>query len=169
MVGVLWLGTTVAIAAQPADFRLQQLDGSWFRLADNLGQKVIYINFWATWCTPCRREMPHLQQMHEELGDQGLMVIGINTDPASNKSKIKPFAKRHKLSYPTLLDPDNNVHDTYNSTRELPFAILVDRQGNIHKTYAGYRTGDEKLLLEDIQKLLSVPESVPATADRAAD
>ena len=54
------------------------------------------------------------------LADQGLLVIGVNTDPASNKSRVKPFAKRHKVSYLTLLDPDNNVHDTYNSTRELP-------------------------------------------------
>jgi peroxiredoxin len=162
LVGALLIAASTASAARPADFKLQDLDGDWFRLGDHLGQEVIYINFWATWCNPCRREMPHLQKMHEELADQGLLVIGVNTDPASNKSKVRPFAKRHKVSYLTLLDPDNNVHDTYNSTRELPYAILIDRRGEIYKTYAGYRTGDEKLLLQDVQKLLSRAEGAPA-------
>jgi peroxiredoxin len=150
-------------AAPPPDFRLKDTKGELFRLNDHLGKDVMYITFWATWCVPCRREMPELQKMSDELADQGFMVITINTDPAAAKSKIQPFLKRHKLKLLTLLDPDNNVHDKFNPTRELPYAILVDRKGEVHKTYAGYRKGDEDLLRRDVEKLLAeVPQGTEA-------
>jgi len=134
--GAAWAGNP------PPEFRLQDLDGDWITLSEQLGEDVVYVTFWATWCVPCRREMPHLQELYEEFGEQGFTIIGVNTDPPATTSKIKPFVKRHRVGYPTLLDPDNNVLDTYNTTRELPYAILIDRQGDIHKSYAGYRTGD---------------------------
>jgi peroxiredoxin len=153
VIGVLALGVAAAAAAGQQDFKLKDVDGNTFRLADHKGE-VIYVSFWATWCVPCRRELPLLESMYAELKDQGLLVVGVNTDPAANKSKIKPFVNQYKFSFPTVLDPDNNVLDTYNPTRELPYGLLIDRSGNLHKTYAGYRTGDEELLRADIMKLL---------------
>ena len=156
--------------AAEQDFKLKDLDGDWFRLSEHQGE-VVYVTFWATWCVPCRRELPLLEKMYGELADQGLLVVGVNTDPAANKSKIKPFASRYRLTFPTVLDPDNNVHDTYNPSRELPYDLLIDREGNLHKTYAGYRTGDEELLREDILKLLAAGGEAPAAegGDAAAD
>ena len=154
LAGVLLFAAMPTSAASPTKFRLQDIDGEWFDLSDHLGKEVIYISFWATWCSPCRRELPHLEKMYQELGDQGFLVVSVNTDPVATKRKIKPYVKRHKFTFPVVLDPDNNVHEKYNPTRELPFAILVDSEGNIHETYAGYRSGDEIFLREEVGKLL---------------
>lgn len=158
---VRWVAATVALAALAGgafaaqqDFKLKDLEGDWFRLADQQGQ-VVYVTFWATWCVPCRRELPLLQEMYTDLADEGLLVVSVNTDPAANKSKIKPFVNRYRLTFPTVLDPDNNVLDTYNPSRELPYGLLIDRDGNLVKTYAGYRTGDEELLRQDIMALIA--------------
>jgi len=164
LVGLMLLTCSRAEAGNAPDFKLKDLAGQWFRLDDHVGQKVIYVSFWATWCVPCRREMPHLEALWQELGDDGLLVVGVNTDPASARSKIKPYIQRHRLSYLTVLDPDNNVLDTYNPTRELPYAVLIDHEGNIFKTFSGYRTGDEKIVEEYIRQLLDQPESSADTA-----
>jgi len=152
---VLILSVGNASAGPPPDFRLQDLDGNWFTLSEHLGDGVAYVTFWATWCVPCRREMPYLQALYEELGDEGLTIIGVNTDPPGTTSKIKPFVKRYKISYTTVLDPDNNVLDKYNPTRELPYAVLIDRSGNVHEIFPGYRKGDEMLLREKVEALLA--------------
>jgi len=153
---VLLVGTW-ASAARPTDFKLKDLDGNWFRLDDHLGHDVIYITFWATWCAPCRRELPELQKMYDELGSQGLLVVAVNTDPSSSQSQVKSWVKQRKFSFPFILDPDNNVLDTYNPSRNLPFGILIDRQGNVVQTYAGYRAGEEALLKEKVAGLLAAP------------
>jgi len=149
------VGSSINVSAgAPPDFRLKDLDGDWFSLSENLAGNVVYISFWATWCVPCRREMPHLEKLHQEFSEQGLTMIGINTDPPGTTSKIKPYIKRYKISYTTLLDPNNNVLDKYNPTRELPYAVLVDRAGNVVQVFPGYRTGDEEVLEEKIIELL---------------
>ncbi len=153
--GFLLLAAMPLSAGSPTTFRLQDVNNDWFNLNDHLGKEVIYISFWATWCNPCRRELPHLEKMYKELGDQGFLVVSVNTDPVATKSKIKPYVKRHKFTFPVVLDPDNNVHEKYNPGRELPFAVLVDREGNIHKTYVGYRSGDEVFLKQEVEQLLN--------------
>jgi len=157
--------TGTAPAASPPDFKLKDLKGDWFTLSDHLGEDVIYVTFWATWCVPCRREMPHLQEMADDFSDQGFLVIGVNTDPPATKSKIKPYLKRIKITYPTVLDPNNNVLDKYNPTRELPYAVLIDRTGNVHEIFPGYRAGDEIRLRKAVELLL---ESNPAEDQSAS-
>ncbi len=160
------VGSSVNVSAgAPPDFRLKDLDGNWFSLSENLDGNVAYISFWATWCVPCRREMPHLEKLHQEFGDQGFTMIGINTDPPGTTSKIKPYIKRYKISYTTLLDPNNNVLDKYNPTRELPYAVLVDRKGNVVRVFPGYRTGDEEVLREKIIELLGQGNDAGGTGE----
>ncbi len=146
---------TILPAASPPDFRLKDTDGKWFSLKDHIGNEVIYLSFWATWCVPCRREMPHLQKMADDFKDQGFIVVSVNTDPPATTSKIKPYLRRHKITFTTVLDPDNNVLDKYNPTRELPYGVLIDRQGNVNEIYAGYRTGDEIRLRKAVETLVS--------------
>jgi len=153
---VLLLSSITASAGAPPDFRLQDLDGQWFTLSEHLGDGVVYVTFWATWCVPCRREMPHLEELYKEFGDQGLTIIGVNTDPPGTTSKIKPYIRRYQISYTTLLDPNNNTLDKYNPTRELPYAVLVNPDGNVEQIFPGYRTGDEKILREKIIELLGL-------------
>ena len=161
---VVVLSTLPAWAGSPPpEFRLQDLDGNWITLSEQLGEDVVYVTFWATWCVPCRREMPHLQELYEEFGDQGFTIIGVNTDPPATTSKIKPFVKRYRITYPTVLDPDNNVLDKYNPTRELPYAVLIDRSGDVSQIFPGYRTGDEKLLREKVIDLLGADGAATET------
>jgi peroxiredoxin len=157
----------VHAGSPPPGFRLQDLDGNWVTLSEQLGEDVVYVTFWATWCVPCRREMPHLQKLYEEFGEEGFTIIGVNTDPPATTSKIKPFIKRYRITYPTVLDPNNNVLDKYNPTRELPYAVLIDRQGDVHQIFPGYRTGDEKLLREKVIELLG-DESAGTGSEAAA-
>ena len=154
LAAILMLSSSDAVAGPPPDFRLQDLEGNWFTLSEHLGDGVVYVSFWATWCVPCRREMPYLQALHEEFGDKGLTIIGVNTDPPGTTSKIKPFVKRYKIGYTTVLDPNNNVLDKYNPTRELPYAVLIDSDGNVHEIFPGYRKGDEIILRETVMALL---------------
>ena len=154
LIAVLALASTGAEAGAPPDFKLKDLDGNWVTLSEQTGSDVVYVTFWATWCVPCRREMPYLQVLHEELGEKGLRIIGVNTDPPGTTSKIKPYIKRYKISYTTLLDPDNNVLDKYNPTRELPYAVLIDRDGDVHEVFPGYRKGDEVVLRNKVMTLL---------------
>jgi len=171
---VLMLAATAVPAAAPPDFKLKDLGGNWFRLDDHLGKEVIYITFWATWCAPCRRELPELQKMFDELKGQGLLVVAVNTDPASAHSQVRSWVKQRKFSYPFVLDPDNNVLDKYNPSRNLPFGVLIDRQGNIVETYAGYRAGEEAMLRDTVAAMLaSAGDGAPAadsasTGDRSA-
>ena len=154
VIAAIALTAAPADAGPPPDFRLQDLDGNWVALSDHLGDGVVYVTFWATWCVPCRREMPHLQKLHEDYGDEGLTIIGVNTDPPGTTSKIRPFINRYKIGYTTVLDPDNNVLEKYNPTRELPYAVLIDTDGNVHEIFPGYRKGDEVILREKIEALL---------------
>jgi len=154
VIAVLALASTGAEAGAPPDFKLKDLDGDWVTLSEQTGSDVVYVTFWATWCVPCRREMPYLQALHEELGEKGLRIIGVNTDPPATTSKIKPYIKRYKISYTTLLDPDNNVLDKYNPTRELPYAVLIGSDGNVHEVFPGYRKGDEVVLRDKVMALL---------------
>ena len=162
---VLILSSSNASAGSPPDFRLQDLDGNWFNLSENLNGDVVYVTFWATWCVPCRREMPHLEKLQQEFGDEGLRIIGVNTDPPGTTSKIKPYIRRYKISYTTVLDPNNNVLDKYNPTRELPYAVLIDREGNVEQVFPGYRTGDEKILRQKIIELLGQGADAGETGD----
>ena len=155
LTAILILSWANASAGPPPDFRLQDLDGNWFTLSEHLGDDVVYVTFWATWCVPCRREMPHLEKLQQEFADKGLTIIGVNTDPPGTTINIKPFVNRYKLTYTQVLDPTNNVLDKYNPTRELPYAVLIDRSGNVHEIFPGYRKGDEILLREKVEALLA--------------
>ena len=156
---LMLLTVSSSAAVSPSDFRLKGLDGKWFNLKDHLGSEVIYIDFWATWCVPCRRELPHLQELFQEFREKGFLVISINTDPPANRSKIKPFVRRYHLSFPTLLDPDNRVLDQFNPTRELPYGVLIGSDGKVVRVFSGYRSGDEAKLRAEILRLLDAKSS----------
>jgi len=162
--GLLATANVASAGSPPPDFKLKDIDGDWVTLSDKLGEDVVYVTFWATWCVPCRREMPHLQKLYDELGDEGLQIIGVNTDPPGTTSKIKPYVKRYKITYPTVLDPNNNVLDKYNPTRELPYGVLIDRDGNVREVFPGYRAGDEKHLREKVVQLLESENAAKADA-----
>lgn len=99
--------------------------------------KLLVINFWATWCPPCREEMPELSQFHEHYRDQGVLVLGIATDDVA---KIREFTKETKVSYPLLagdLDAMNLGNAMGNNKGILPYTVILDRDGSVVKTFFG--------------------------------
>lgn len=135
------------------NFTLEDLDGDLFVLEENLGKGPILIDFWATWCTPCKHALPHLQELMEKYQDQGLTVLTISIDSPKSQSKLKPYVRSKKFTFPVLLDTNSEVLRQFNGN-SVPFQVLLDKDGNVIETHTGYNPGDEKILEEKILKLL---------------
>ena len=121
------------------DFELATLEGNGFRLSDHEG-KVVILNFWATWCAPCRVEIPDLIEMQEELKGEGVLFVGISLDH-EGKEVVEQFAAEADFNYPILLD-DGSVSDKYGGIYALPTTVLIDREGNISHRIPGMVTKD---------------------------
>lgn len=131
------MGMTPAPAAMHApDFTLPQSNGGEVRLADLKG-KVVLLNFWATWCAPCRKEMPDLERLWRKYRERGLMVLAISEDADADK-RVARFATKHRLSYPVLLDRDAKVGRQY-EVSALPVSYLIDRGGNVVAATVGMK------------------------------
>lgn len=153
--GLLWFSpATGALQEKVPEFRLPTIDGTTFDVKEVLGKKIIVMNFWATWCVPCRREMLHLQKLYDQYGDAGLQVLAISIDDASKVSQVKPLVKSNKYTYPVLLDTDSLLIKKFQAQPEIPLTLLVDRRGRIVRRFQGYKPGDEETLKAEIKKLL---------------
>lgn len=142
-------------SAEPAsDFTLRDINGQSVSLSEQRGNVVI-MSFWATWCGPCKEEMPHLQKMYGELKDKGLTVLSIATDDARSASRVKPFIKKNGYSFTVLLDRDSTVIGTYNPPKTLPYTVVVDQKGEVVKRHSGYNPGDEEELRHLVDSLLA--------------
>ncbi|HEY0601732.1 MAG TPA: redoxin domain-containing protein [Herpetosiphonaceae bacterium] len=139
------------------DFSLQTLDGETVRLSDFTG-KVVLINFWATWCPPCVREIPRLVRISEEYDDDGLVVLGINTTFQDDPAKVEQFVRDQGISYRVLLDPDGDTSQKY-PARLMPTTYLIDRSGKVVHTKVG--EVDEATLDEQVQALLRAEARTP--------
>jgi peroxiredoxin len=142
-------------AGRASDFTLTDLDGNTVRLSDHLGEKVVLVNFWATWCAPCRGEIPHLVRLHETYKDQGLVILGISMDGPETIANVAPEARRYGIPYTVLLDEETRVAGVYNPKKAAPFNVLIGRDGAVVKTREGYSAGDEVELEAEIKALLA--------------
>ena len=111
---------------QKADFTLSDPQGKPWHLQDLRG-KVVLVNFWATWCPPCRKEMPDLQALYDKYMDQGFVVLSISDEESA---KVAPFIAAQKISYPVLLDPASKVHELY-QVEGIPKSFVYDREGKL--------------------------------------
>lgn len=118
------------------DFELKDLQSKTVKLSDFKGKKVL-INFWATWCPPCRMEMPHMQKFYEDYSSQGVVILGINiTATEQSPDAAIPFAKKYGLTYPIVLDENGTTMDKYQVTA-YPTTYVVDSQGIIREVFQG--------------------------------
>jgi cytochrome c biogenesis protein CcmG/thiol:disulfide interchange protein DsbE len=133
------------------DFTLQTTDGSTVTLFDLRGQAVL-VNLWATWCPPCRAEMPAIQKLYNEYKDQGLVVLGVNMTYQDNAQKVVPFAQENGLTFPILIEDTGKVADQY-ELRSLPSSFFIDRRGIIQEVVIGGPMS-EALLRTRIESIL---------------
>ena len=117
--------------------------------------KITLINFWATYCGPCRKEMKHLNRINKTYTDQGVQVIGISIDDSRTVGRVKSMVKSQKLDYTILLDTEQKLYKNFN-TSAMPFSILVDAQGKILWEHTGYLPGDETQMENEIKKALAL-------------
>jgi thiol-disulfide isomerase/thioredoxin/Cu/Ag efflux protein CusF len=134
------------------DFTLAQIDGNDFRLSDHHG-KVVVVNFWGTWCVPCRAEIPDFIEMQEDMGDDGLLFVGIALDEESVED-VRDFVKEFGINYPVMLD-EGDVADSYGGNYAVPTTFVVDRLGRIRLRAVG--SIDTSTLVPVLRKLLDEP------------
>lgn len=151
----IFCSISLVYAANPGspapDFTLTDISGKKVSLSELKG-KVVLLNFWATWCGPCRAEMPGLNKLYQELREKGLVVLAISVD-ASDKP-VKEFMKDKKFSFPVLLDTDKEVSFDDYAVMGLPTTIIIDRKGLIAEKVLGEREWDTPQMKEKITKLL---------------
>ena len=143
------LAAPVHVSSAPApvegapapDFSLKSLDGQQVSLSQLKGHPVL-INFWASWCPPCRLEMPDLVKAYTAHRAEGFVLLGINATPLDSLPDVKAFVKEFSMNFPVLLDADGSVEALYR-LRGLPLSVFVDRQGIISRLNIGAMSADQ--------------------------
>jgi peroxiredoxin len=133
-----------------ADFSLPSRGGAPVTLSGLRGQ-VVLINFWATWCGPCRKEMPLLEQIQKKYAPLGFTMLGINVE--EDTTQMEAFLGDVPVTFPVLLDPANQVSKLYD-VAAMPSTVIVDRKGNIRYIHQGYQPGDESHYQDVIRQLI---------------
>ncbi|MEW6196431.1 MAG: TlpA disulfide reductase family protein [Bacteroidota bacterium] len=136
-------------SVKAADFSLPTTDGKTLKLSDLKG-KVVILDFWATWCPPCRKGIPDLIDLKKRYGSKGLEVVGISVDQET-KPDVVPFVKDYGINYPVVYG-DNGVVMNYGGIRSIPTTFVVDREGKIVANYVGLYP--KKTYEDQIKKLL---------------
>lgn len=140
------------LVARPAsDFALRSLSEQNIRLSEQLGE-VVVLNFWATWCGPCRQEMPLLDGIYAKYRRAGLVLLGITID--QDVQQAAEMATTLGVSYPVLLDVRNEVAKAY-ELGTLPLTVLIDREGTVRYVSEGFKPGYEKRYTEQLRELLN--------------
>jgi thiol-disulfide isomerase/thioredoxin len=131
-------------------FRLQTLDGRTVSLEELKGQ-VVMINFWASWCGPCRQEMPLLDKLYARYKPMGFTLLGVNVEP--DPTLATGFLDKTPVTFPILLDKDSSVSKLY-QVAGMPSTVIVDRKGNLRWVHKGYKPGDENAYLDQVRALI---------------
>ncbi len=143
--------TGTAVGAMMPAYKATLLDGKPFDIAAERGN-VVFLNLWATWCGPCRFEIPELQKLHDEYASKNFKVVGVSLDEGG-KDAVQQFVTEQKMTYPIALDPEGNLANVFQTT-VIPTSVLIDRKGKIVWKRFGAVTVDSELkqALEDALK-----------------
>ncbi|MBV7507182.1 thiol-disulfide oxidoreductase ResA [Bacillus sp. sid0103] len=137
----------VAVGGQAPDFALVDMQGNKHQLSDYRGQGV-FLNFWGTWCPPCKKEMPYINNQYHQYKDKGVQVLTV--DIQESELAVNQFADRLKLDFPIMIDTDKEVMNTY-GIDPLPATFLIDKNGKVVKYYTGELT--EEKVREFMEKI----------------
>lgn len=153
--GILWFLLVFVSPAQAQEpvFRLRDLDNQWKEYEELKGSSLTILDFWATWCQPCLRSIPHLIEMSQEYSDRGVAFIGISVDGTRNQSKIRPFVESMGVEYPILRDIDSELMSDLGVTA-VPTLLVYNAEGELVYFHEGYRPGDESVIRKEIESQL---------------
>ncbi len=144
------------VEGEVSDFTLKDVDGKDVSLSDYLGEKVIVMSFWATWCEPCKREMVQLDKLYHELKDDGLIFLSINMDEPESVGEVRPYVKQRGYTFPVLMDTESEVTNVFNPRRAAPFVLIISREQKIIWTHDSYVPGDEIIVENEVRKSLGL-------------
>jgi len=138
------------------------LDGGKTSLEELLVDGPVLIDFWATWCGPCKKEMVHLERFHKKYNKDGFKILAISTDSPKSMAKVKSYIRSKKYTFNVALDPNQQIAQKLNATL-LPTALLINKEGKIIWFHQGYIPGDEKEIEKQILSALNAQNSVDTT------
>jgi peroxiredoxin len=144
------------VGGQAPEFELEAADGSRRVALHELRGRVVFVNFWATWCPPCREEAPALERLYQGLAGEGFEILAISIDEAGSRDAVRAFGSEFGLSFPVLLDADRATYQAYQATG-VPETFLVDRSGRVTERFVGPRSWDEARYAEAVRRLLAAP------------
>jgi cytochrome c biogenesis protein CcmG/thiol:disulfide interchange protein DsbE len=143
---------TVAAGEKAAPFQLTDLQGDSVSMADLRG-KVVFLNIWATWCAPCREEMPSMEKLYQGLqGEKGFVMLAVSQD-TSSRQEVVAYVKKHGYHFDVLLDPKNAVAEAYNVSG-VPETFIIDRQGRIVAHHSGAFDWSQPAIRDALEELL---------------
>ena len=144
------LAGAASVKGPAPNFTLKSMGGNNLKLSEMTGN-VVLINFWASWCGPCREEMPLLNALHKKYQPLGFTVLGVNVEEQVDSAR--GFLSNFPVDFPILLDNTNKVSKQYNVIA-MPTTVVVDRDGNMRFLHEGYKPGDEKKYRQMVKKLV---------------
>lgn len=134
---------------------LEDINGDVYRLQDNLGKGPIIVSFWATWCQPCKQELPKMNDLLETYGEKGLSMIAVSVDDEKTVSKVEPYVKSKGYSFTVLYDTNSETARDY-YVYSVPYTLIIDKDGKIAYSHLGYKSGDELEVESKIKELLGM-------------
>jgi peroxiredoxin len=146
--------TSAATQTKAPNFTLRDINGDSYSLYEHQGE-IIILNFWATWCGPCKTELPHLNAIDKAYSAQGVDVVVISVDAARETSKAKSYIKSRKYEFTALFDTDTSVVSQYNPSKAIPFTLIMDREMRIIHVHTGYVSGVEDTYVQIIEEMLA--------------
>lgn len=141
-------------AADTASFRLRALSGETVELAKLCEKGPVLLSFWATYCEPCKAEIPHLIELTKRLKATGLQLVLVTVDSPRSQKQVKPYATSKGWTMPVLLDPNGQTMKKLKGSNP-PYTMLVGRGSEVLYSHSGYKPGDEKALEKELERLLA--------------
>ena len=136
------------------NLRLNRLDGKKVSLKQYLNNGPVLINFWATWCGPCKKEMLHLDRLSKTYKQKNLSILSISIDTQRSLSEVKRFIRSKRYDFDVFIDPNQQIFKKLNGNI-MPTNLLIDKNGQVVWMHYGYMPGDEKIMEKEIVQLLN--------------